>query len=197
MTNQSKVETRTILRNTILKLKNDFGLRVENTYEEDDDSQEESRKQLRPEEKVLHVKVLVGDVDGAKVVLFRQLSRVHEGHQVLRSVRVGPAEDRVQGRVGVGRHQFSCDGDRGCQVGHQIGDEVLDVVDDPRDDVFEGVDDEVAHRDEEVLDAIADRGRDVAPDGGLANVAARRGDQKSDENDRFQSHLVVWREIWE
>jgi hypothetical protein len=28
-------------------------------------------------------------------------------------------------------------------------------------------------------------------------VAARRGDQKSDENDRFQSHLVVWREIWE
>ena len=143
------------------------------------------------------MKVLVGDVDGAKVVLFRQLSRVHEGHQVLRSVRVGPAEDRVQGRVGVGRHQFSCDGDRGCQVGHQIGDEVLDVVDDPRDDVFEGVDDEVAHRDEEVLDAIADRGRDVAPDGGLANVAARRGDQKSDEKDRFQSHLVVWREIWE
>jgi hypothetical protein len=24
-------------------------------------------------------------------------------------------------------------------------------------------------------------------------VAARRGDQKSDEKDRFQSHLVVWK----
>ncbi len=138
------------------------------------------------------MKIFIGDVDSAKVVLlFRQLSRVHEGHQVFQSVHVRLAEDRVQGRVGVGRNQFSGDGDRGRQVGHQIGDEVFDMVDDPSDNVLEGVDDEVAHRDKEILDAFADGHRDVAPDGGLTNVAPRRGDQKSDENDHFQSHLDV------